>query len=245
MRLKLTRTVTAPTQCTSLNGTSQFYSRASASLTNVSFTTTFSAMAWVKPSAYQQGGIITRWNGTNGFLFYINATGQVAVQSGTGGAATSYQSIPLNKWTHIAASYSSGTVLIYIDGVLVQSTGAPTATITQAGNLEIGSMNAASFFPGKIAQAALFSAVINQATIQSYISQGLTGTETSLISAYSFNNSVNDLNANANNLTANGSAVATNADSPFAGGTNASTAYTAGANEFGEVFGLVSRLTRQ
>ena len=129
-----------------------------------------------------------------------------------------------------------------IDGVDVPvsvTTGGtnPTALI-QAGNLNIGARNARQFFPGKIAQAAVFSAKVTQAQMQAYYSQGLTGTETSLISAYSFNNSLNDLNANANNLTANGSAVATNADSPFAGGANASTAYTAGTTEFGEVFNV-------
>jgi hypothetical protein len=50
----------------------------------------------------------------------------------------------------------------------------------------------------------------------------LSGSETSLISAYSFNGVITDLNTtNANNLTANGSAVATNADSPYAGGLTA------------------------
>ena len=63
--------------------------------------------------------------------------------------------------------------------------------------------------------------IVSQSRQRGYISQGLSGSETSLISAYSFNNSINDLNTtNANNLTANGSAVATNADSPF--GTQAS-----------------------
>jgi hypothetical protein len=48
------------------------------------------------------------------------------------------------------------------------------------------------------------------------MNQTLSGTETSLISAYSFNGSITDLNTtNANNLTANAGAVATNADSPF------------------------------
>jgi len=48
------------------------------------------------------------------------------------------------------------------------------------------------------------------------MNQGLTGSETSLISAYSFSNSITDLNTTTpNDLTANGSAVATNADSPF------------------------------
>jgi hypothetical protein len=121
---------------------------------------------------------------------------------------------------------------------LVSSTGSPAASLTQAGDFEIGAYNGAtSPFPGKIAQAAVYSAVISAANIVATINQGLAGTETSLISAYSFNNSITDLNTtNANNLTANGSAVATNVDSPFAGGANAATGYTAGTTEYAEVF---------
>jgi hypothetical protein len=47
------------------------------------------------------------------------------------------------------------------------------------------------------------------------MSQTLSGSESTLVSAYSFNNSINDLSANANNLTANGGAVATSTDSPM------------------------------
>jgi hypothetical protein len=86
--------------------------------------------------------------------------------------------------------------------------------------LNVGALNGANFFPGKLSQVAIYSAKVTQATIKASISQGLAGTETSLISAYSFNGVITDLNANANNLTANGSAVATSADSPF--GTQAS-----------------------
>lgn len=106
----------------------------------------------------------------------------------------------------------------------------PTALV-QAGNLEVGSTNGGTLpFDGKMAQVAIYNAKVTQANIRATISQGLAGTETSLISAYSFNNSINDLNANANNLTANNSAVATNADSPFAGGD--SLYYTDGTTEF-------------
>jgi len=92
-------------------------------------------------------------------------------------------------------------------------------SLTQSGNLTVGAYAAGSEpFNGKIAQAAVFSAVLSAATIRSYYSQGLAGTETSLVSAYSFNGVITDLNTtNANNLTAQASAVATNADSPFAG----------------------------
>jgi hypothetical protein len=118
--------------------------------------------------------------------------------------------------TFTATTTTSYTMFDGVDApALVARGGTNPTALVQAGNLEIGTTNATGFFPGKIAQAAIFNAKVTQVTIRGYVSQGLAGTETSLISAYSFNNSVNDLNANANNLTANGSAVATSADSPF------------------------------
>ena len=238
-KLKLTRTVAAPTQSTSLNGTTQYYSRASASVAGMTFTNTFTAMAWVKISSYATSGIISRFSGTNGWDLSLLSTGQILIRGMSASSQqywTSYASIPLNKWVHIAASMNmsdgtSSTNVIYIDGINVPAFKTGTqASLTQGGNLEVGTSNGTNFFPGKIAQAAVFSAVLNQATIRGYISQGLSGSETSLISAYSFNNSINDLNTtNANNLTANGSAVATNADSPYAN------AVTAGLQEYAEI----------
>jgi hypothetical protein len=125
-----------------------------------------------------------------------------------------------------------------IDGLDVPASvargGTNPTSLIQAGNLEIGTNNGGTqFLNGKIAQVAIYSAKVTQANIKATISQGLTGSETSLASAYSFNNSINDLNTtNANNLTANGSAVATNADSCF---TNAvtGTSVTAGTTNYG------------
>jgi hypothetical protein len=96
MRLKLTRTVTAPTQCTSLNGTTQYFSKTSPA--GMTFTTTCTTSAWVKLSSYAQGMIMSRHNGTNGFLYYVNASGQLAFQIASGAANNTYQSLPLNKW---------------------------------------------------------------------------------------------------------------------------------------------------
>lgn len=235
MRLKTTRTVAAPTQSTSLNGTTQFYSKTSPA--GMTFTDDFVVSAWVKLSAYSasQQVIASRYNGTSGWKLYIDTTGQLGLTGYNAGAANfsvvnSYQSIPLNKWVHISSqldmsSYptvSPTTSYVMIDGVDVPASVSragtnPTALI-QAGNLEVGSWNGGLLpFTGKIAQVAIYSAKVTEANVLATISQGLAGTETSLISAYSFNNSINDLNANANNLTANGSAVATNADSPFGG----------------------------
>lgn len=255
MKLRLTRTATAPTQTTLLNGTTQYYSKSSPSA--MTFTDDFTVSAWVKLTSYGTfSDIASRYNGTSGWIFAINTTGQVVLQGLNAGAANysqvlSSRAIPLNKWVHVAAqldmsTFTATTTTSYtmIDGVdtvaTVSRAGTNPTALIQAGNLNIGSENSggANFFPGKLSQVAIYNAKVTQATVLASMNQTLTGSESSLISAYSFNNSITDLSANANNLTANASAVATNGDSPFAGGANASTAYTAGTTEFGEVFGV-------
>lgn len=242
MRLKFTRLVAAPTQSTLLNGTTQYYSKTTP--TGMTFTNNFVVSAWVKLTSYSGTfvAIASRYNLTSGWIFAINANGQLVLQGLNSGGANfsqvlSYQSIPLNKWVHVAAQLDMAsftatptTSYMMMDGVDVPASvsrgGTNPTSLIQAGDLNIGSYNngaANSFFPGKIAQVAIYSAKVTQATILASMHQTLVGTETSLISAYSFNNSINDLNANANNLTANGSAVATNADSPFAQGATTGT----------------------
>lgn len=239
MRLRTTRTVAAPTQCTSLNGTSQYFSKSSPA--GMTFTDDFVAGAWVKLSSYGANpmGVISRWNGTSGWFLYIDTNGQIVLNASNAAAANysrvvSYQSLPLNKWVYIAAQLdmsaftaTTTTSYIMIDGVdvpasVVRAGTNPTALV-QAGDFNVGTYNndTARAFPGKIAQAFVSSAKITQANIRTLMSQGLTSaliSANNIISAYSFSNSINDLNTtNANNLTANGSATATNADSPFGG----------------------------
>lgn len=235
MRLKTTRLAPAPTQCTSLNGTNQYYSKTSPA--GMTFTDDFVVSAWVKLSSYQAGTIASRYNGTSGWIFRVDAVGTVALVGLNAGAAnfsqvTSYQAIPLNKWVHVSAQLDMSTFTatpttsyVMFDGLDVPATvtrgGTNPTALIQAGDLQVGAQNGATvFLAGKIVQAAVYSAKVTQATILASIHQTLSGSETSLISAYSFNNTINDLSANANNLTANNAAVATNADSPFGGQAN-------------------------
>ena len=238
MRLRTTRTVAAPTQCTSLNGTTQYWSKATPN--KLTFTDDFVVSAWIKVSSYAQSGIVSCYNGTSGWALQMNASGQIILGGFNAGAGnysqvSSYQSVPLNKWVHITAqldmsTFTATTTTSYImfDGKDVPATVSrggtnPTALI-QAGNLNIGAYNSGAFFPGKIAQAAIYNAKVTQATILASINQGLSGSETNLASAYSFSNSFTDLNTTTpNDLTANGSAVATNADSPFGNAGTSST----------------------
>lgn len=235
MRVRTTRTVAAPTQCTDLEASSsQYYNDTSVS--GMTFTDDFVVSAWVKLESYPPNTdaytIASRYNGTSGWTLDINASGQVQLVGLNGGASNnSYiranQSLPLNRWVHITAQLDMSTFTattttsyIMIDGVdvpaVVTRAGTNPTALVQAGNLEIGGRNGGlQPFDGKIAQVAIYSAKVTQATILASMNQGLTGSETSLVSAYSFDNSINDLSATANDLTAQNSAVATNTDSPF------------------------------
>lgn len=231
MRLRTTRTSAAPTQCTSLNGSTQYWFKTSPN--KLTFTDDFVVSAWVKLSSYQLGGIAGRLNGTDGWALRVNADGTVTLSGYNGAFAnysrvTSYQSIPLNKWVHITAqldmsAFTATTTTSYVmfDGKDVPASvsrgGTNPTALTAAGSFVIGWTNDSGFLSGKIAQVAIYNAKVTQATILATISQGLSGSETSLASAYSFNNAVTDLNTTTPNdlSVGGGSAVATNADSPF------------------------------
>jgi hypothetical protein len=229
MRLKLARTVTPPTQCTDLeSGSSQYWSKTSPAGTT--FTDDFCTGAWVKLESYTNGAIIARYNGTSGWVMDL-VDGRVRLVGFNGGAGNyslveTYQSLPLNKWVHVAAQLdmsaftaTTTTSYVMIDGVDVPCTvnraGTNPTSLTQAGDLQIGASNGTSFFDGKIAQAWYSNAKIAQSTIQTFISQGMTGSETSIVSHYDFSGDANDNNANANNLSANGGVAATTTDSPY------------------------------
>ena len=236
MRMKFTRSVTAPTQSTSLNGSTQYWSKSSPN--KLTFTDDFVCSAWIYLTSYQAATVVGRQDATpaNGFEMQIDSTGRVALIGRNGGAGNyslvqSVQSVPLNRWVHVAAqldmsSFTATTTTSYImiDGLdapaTVSRSGTNPTALVQAGDLAVGRGGsfASQYFPGKIAQVAIYNAKVTQSTILASISQGLAGTETSLASAYSFNGVATDLNTTTpNDLSAAASAGYTS-DGPFAGG---------------------------
>lgn len=234
MRVRTARTVAAPIQCATFDGTNDYFSKSSPS--SMTFTDDFSVSAWVKLSSYPGSGtvvgIVSRYNGTSGWSMYVDASGIVQFNGYNGSAVNksyvqSYQSLPLNRWVHIAAqldmsAFTATTTTSYMmfDGISIPVSigrvGTNPTALVQAGNLEIGSRNGGSEpFPGKIAQVAIYSAKVAQADHLARMNQGLTGSEPNLISAYTLSNSLEDLSANNNDLTANGGVLTTTADSPF------------------------------
>ncbi len=222
MRLRATRTVASTQNAFSLDGSNDYYNDTTVS--GMTFTDDFSVSAWVYCTAYQQSGIVSRRAaGGSGWMLYMAADGTIILNGCNTSTANfrrvvSYQSIPLNKWVHISAQLDMSTYTatpttcyVMIDGVNVPASvaqgGTNPTTLIQAGNLEIGSYDGGGNpFSGYLDQVAIYSAKVTQATHLAAMHQGLTGSETSLISAYA-NGSTTDLSANANNLTAQNGAT--------------------------------------
>ena len=231
MRLKLTRTTAPPTQCTDLeSGSSQYWSKTSPA--GISFTTTFTCAAWVKLESYGAfGGIIARRNAsTEGWSLSVDTDGTIELLGARIAANNkqiqSYQSIPLNKWVHVAACLDmtvgdTTAQKIWIDGVEVPRvytlTGTATALVQGTTALVVGAAVSAgtSLFDGKIAQASVHSACLSDAQIKAMASQTISSSTPSIVSGFTFDGAATDVSANANDLSANGGAVATTVDSPF------------------------------
>jgi hypothetical protein len=225
MKFKVTRNTTPSTQCMSFTAASSMYATI-ASPTGISFTAAFTCEAWVYLNSYTGStmSIINRVDTslTQGFNFQINSSGQLVAYFGTGSSfttGTSYQSIPLKQWVHVAVTVtvSSKTFSFYVNGTLVPSSlSGTTTTMTQSGNLTIGGRvtgSATEFFDGFIYQPRIWSTAQTQANIQANMGIALT-TATNLVFTTA-DGSFNDASGVGNNLTAQNGASATATGNPY------------------------------
>lgn len=245
MRLKLTRTVTAPTYMGGLfNGSSHYFTKATPTGTLSTITNNFTMVAHVQPTSYATGYVMGRSDASraNAFAIEMQSSGQIRVvifnaAAGNYRYVDTYQSLALNKKTHVAASWTSGTVVVYFDGVSVPVATAVTAGTNPTvagtgGDFSVGRAGAynGSYFPGYISNAGVFDAVLSAATVKTLSGQALTGAETNNIGAWNLNNAGTDSNAAANNLTATGG-VGYTAQSPFTNDVTG-TSITAGTTNY-------------
>lgn len=225
MKLSVVRSVTPSTQCMSFTAASSQYAT-KASPTGITFTSAFTCEAWIYLNSYtgtNQWVISRSDNSTGGFLLRLTPSGQIDLVYGSSSSfttSTSYQSVPLKRWVHIAgvvSSVSSKIAFIYINGQVVPFSQTGTATtLTQTGNLSIGAANtgvASTFFDGFIYQPRVWSVARNQTNIRD--NMGLTLTTASNLVFTTADSSFNDASGVGNNLTAENGASATATGNPF------------------------------
>lgn len=227
-KLRLPRVTTVATQCASLSAaSSQYASRASASITGLSFTDDFTIEAWVKPTAngHEETIVARRESNQNGFQLRLGPTGKVELlgfNAGNYRFGQTIQSIPYGEWTHVAATLDMSGVAttMYINGAPVPATvvssGSPSSLAQGSGDLIIGAYTGGKeLFTGKISDVRVWNTIRTANQIKGNMNTTLVGNESNLILYYKLTGNFNDSASSANTLTAQGGAAATNADYPF------------------------------
>lgn len=229
MKLRIPRTGTTPTTSFAFSSASSQYGQKT-SPAGITFTSTYTAEAWIYLNSYPTGSaasIIGRSDGSNAWVLQINPSGQLSTYVNAGGTnwrgRKAYQSVPLNKWIHVAYAQTTadGTGVAYMDGVAVPDTadsgGTVPTSITQAGDLRVGSLNNASSyaFNGQIANVRVWSAIRTAAQIRDNMNMENPASTTGLVAHFKGNGSWNDSSSNANHLTAAGGAVNNFASHPY------------------------------
>lgn len=228
MKLNITRSVTPPTQCMAFASASSQYAT-KASPTGITFTSAFTCEAWIYLLSYNSSPqcIVSRRSAnTSGWELQVNSSGQVVILYFDGSSNVtsieSYQSVPLNRWVHVAGvvtSTSSKAGAVYVNGVLAPTTFAASsaASLTQAGNLSIGMYGAATGDPlnGYISECRVWSVGQTQSAIQASMAINLVGNETNLVGLWQGSGNFTDATSNANTLTATNGASSAQANNPY------------------------------
>lgn len=152
------KTVTvAGNTCTKISqykfgGASAYFDGSGDSLTapsvcSVSGTGDFTIEFWANPTSFGSGYNVWFANDTpNGFSSSLNSTGTIAFgRSLVATDGTTSNSVVFGQWNHIAFTRSSGTLMIFINGVIGYS--AANATSYSSGVVRVGTDGGGSAFP--------------------------------------------------------------------------------------------------
>ncbi len=100
------------------------------------FSQGLSIEAWVAPRSYSGYPAIVGRDYMTSFWFGLNTSGKLRFYP-TGGAGNYVQStttIPLDRWTHVAATYRNGITTLYVNGRLDSQTGTITGPVGENGH---------------------------------------------------------------------------------------------------------------
>lgn len=109
---------------------------------------------------------LSRVSGTSGALLYLTTNGRPAAQvygnAGTSYTATAPANVLLNpgQTVDLAATFSAGTLTLWMDGVPISTTSA-AYTPSTSGAAQIGTYGSGTFFPGFIDEVAVYDRALS------------------------------------------------------------------------------------
>jgi hypothetical protein len=155
------------------------------------FTNAMTIEAWVYPKAYGSGTqceIVSKWFGNvnqlsyttsieyNGLAYFlVSSDGTTSTPDVDYTVIFTVNSVPLNQWSHFAATYDGATLRIYLNGVLENQVAWTQGIFPGTAPLTIGAANLTSVFNGLIDEPAVYNRALSDAEIQGIYSAGSAG----------------------------------------------------------------------
>ncbi|WNM19021.1 LamG-like jellyroll fold domain-containing protein [Flavobacterium capsici] len=139
----------------------------------------FTMMTWVRPtganSLSNDRTIVSKFNGTTGYRVFLSSNNKVNVSWSGGTTLTSNTVLPNNEWHNVAIIYSSGSIKLYIDGVL-DSTVASTAPASNTNYMSIGAeyrtkSDTRNYFKGDIDEFRLWNKALSITEVRFIMNQ--------------------------------------------------------------------------
>jgi fibronectin type 3 domain-containing protein len=143
-------------------------------------TTGMTLEAWVLPralGAVWRTVILKEQSGDYVYgLYGSTGTSRPSANAITGGVDRDLRgsaSLPLDTWTHVAATYDGATLRLYVDGTLAASVAATGSITTSTGALRIGGNNLwGEYFQGLIDEVRIYNRALSQSELQTDMTTG-------------------------------------------------------------------------
>jgi len=154
----------------------------------------FTMEAWVRPAVRQHMEILTRYTGGvfGNYILALNAAGQVSlwrehapwtwvIDTSANGA------VPLNAWSHIAATYDGAKVRLYVNGQLRNETPDDVALWSGFSETRIGARGDGwTSFVGDLDELRIWNVARSETELRMNYRNTLSGFESGLIGYYRF-----------------------------------------------------------
>ncbi len=136
-------------------------------------TTAMTLEAWIKPSATNSWWQDVIYKGNDNYYLESSssdaghpAAGGIFAGSGKNTFGTAV--VPLNAWTHLAATYDGATLRLYVNGVQVSSIAQTGSLAASANPLQIGGDSIfGQYFEGLIDEVRVYNVALTAAQVQS------------------------------------------------------------------------------
>ena len=142
-----------------------------------------SLMAWIDlNSAFASEGFVV---GQDSFHLKVTS-GRILQVTCNGTTLSSPTALDMQRWYHVAATYSANNLNLYLNGVKIATSATPTGTIADSSLLTIGRSPSANtnFFKGKVDEVRVFNVGLTDNQVQRMVYQEIDPTSSNLKGTY-------------------------------------------------------------